>query len=273
MAKDIYDEEIRKGDVLVDAYNHWVCVYNDENEDMVDTSDYHILCNMEFIESFNDGDLPHCLVANRIRTPDGTMLWSKYTHEFHSHKDANGEMYILDGGTSYIRTSVNSVPAEDLSVYADDEDFEKVREVTLWGSGGKWIPVKDITDAHLRNIICYLISNDWIGDYCKEHGTYRVLFREFFNRKLYATDNKEIETLEDTVKLMTSYDYRNRFRAEYHQLRIRLKKLESMLKRWDEGNLDFKPTCERNLYDIQINAMQTYLDVLKMRAHDECIEL
>ena len=272
MAKDIYGEELRNGDILIDNNDHWVCVYNDNMTD-IDTKEYKILCNMEFLERFNDGRLPHSLIANMIKTPDGTILRSKYTHDYVTYTDANGEEYMLDGGISYIRTSENKTPAENISVYADSEDFEKVRELTLWGSNGRQIPVKDITDDHLRNIIAYLVINDWIGDIYKHHGTSRVLFREFFNRKLYANEKEIIETLEDTVKLMTSYDYKDRFRAEYHQLRIRLEKLEAMLKRWDDGVLDFKPTCERKLYDIQIDAMRSYLDILEMRSDAECVKL
>lgn len=47
--------------------------------------------------------------------------------------------------------------------------------------------------------------------------------------------------LRDTVTMMNSPDYRERFRAEYAQMVIRYRKLDAMLKKWDEGNLDFTP--------------------------------
>ena len=47
--------------------------------------------------------------------------------------------------------------------------------------------------------------------------------------------------LKDTVALMASADYKERFKAEYYQLVIRFKKLQAMLEKWDKGELDFTP--------------------------------
>lgn len=41
------------------------------------------------------------VLVSRIRTPDGTVLESRYTHDFVQHTDANGELYFLDGGPDY----------------------------------------------------------------------------------------------------------------------------------------------------------------------------
>ena len=79
--------------------------------------------------------------------------------------------------------------------------------------------------------------------------------------------------LKDTIEMMTSSDYKERFKAEYHQLMIRYRKLRDMVKRWDEGTLDFKPTCPRTVYDRQIMAMFDYINVLKYRAELENIDL
>ena len=38
--------------------------------------------------------------------------------------------------------------------------------------------------------------------------------------------------LKDTAAMMLSEDYKERFRAEYGQLRLRYQKLKSMLDRW-----------------------------------------
>ena len=51
---------------------------------------------------------------------------------------------------------------------------------------------------------------------------------------------------------MNSEDYRERFIAEYKQLVIRYKGLRNMLDKWDSGELDFKPTCPRSTYNMQI---------------------
>ena len=73
----------------------------------------------------------------------------------------------------------------------------------------------------------------------------------------------------DTIQMMLSSDYRERFAAEYYQTAIRLAKLQNMLDNWD--NLDFKPTCSRELYDRLVKAMTEYIDVLKERANIESI--
>lgn len=79
--------------------------------------------------------------------------------------------------------------------------------------------------------------------------------------------------LKDTVDLMLSDDYKERFLAEFRQLKIRYEKLRAMLNKWDEGTLEFEPTCPREMYDRQIEGMETYLDVLADRAALEGVEL
>ena len=79
--------------------------------------------------------------------------------------------------------------------------------------------------------------------------------------------------LKDTISLMTSKDYKDRFLAEYIQLKIRYNKLMTMCMTWDEGNLSFVPTCSREMYDIQLEAMRKYLSCLEARSVKEGIEL
>lgn len=81
------------------------------------------------------------------------------------------------------------------------------------------------------------------------------------------------KTLKDTVELMTSTDYRDRFIAEYQQLVIRYRGLRNMLDKWDRGELEFKPTCPRSTYNMQIKAMTDYIAVLEARAVMEGITL
>lgn len=58
--------------------------------------------------------------------------------------------------------------------------------------------------------------------------------------------------LKDTVALMASADYKERFKAEYYQLVIRFKKLQTMLEKWDKGKLDFTPTCPKAVYAFRL---------------------
>lgn len=79
--------------------------------------------------------------------------------------------------------------------------------------------------------------------------------------------------LKDTVEMMGSEDYKERFKAEYYQVKIRYGKLKYMLERWDNELLDFVPTCPRSTYDMQIRAMSDYIAVLEVRAVMEGIIL
>ena len=79
--------------------------------------------------------------------------------------------------------------------------------------------------------------------------------------------------LNETVEMMNSANYKERFKAEYDQLAIRYYGLKNMLSKWDDGTLSFKLTCPRSTYNMQIKAMTDYLAVLEARAVMEGIEL
>lgn len=79
--------------------------------------------------------------------------------------------------------------------------------------------------------------------------------------------------LKETVELMESTDYKDRFKAEYYQVKIRYEKLKAMLEKWDKGELNFTPTCPRSTYDMQTKAMADYIAVLEARAVMENVNL
>lgn len=79
--------------------------------------------------------------------------------------------------------------------------------------------------------------------------------------------------LKDTVEMMNSADYKERFKAEYQQVVIRYRKLAAMLEKRDKGELNFTPTCPRSTYNIQIKAMTDYIAVLEARAVMEGVDL
>lgn len=79
--------------------------------------------------------------------------------------------------------------------------------------------------------------------------------------------------LKDTVEMMTSSDYKERFLAEYHQLMIRYSKLEAMIRKLDTGTLEFTPTCPRSTYMKQLSSMNDYMTMLEARAAMEGILL
>lgn len=79
--------------------------------------------------------------------------------------------------------------------------------------------------------------------------------------------------LKDTVEMMNSEDFKERFRAEYYQLLIRLDCLVAMLMKWENGMLDFKPKCSKETLENQVVFMQGYKNILALRAEIEGIDL
>ena len=79
--------------------------------------------------------------------------------------------------------------------------------------------------------------------------------------------------LKDTIKMMDNADYKERFKAEYYQVKIRLNKLIDMLAKWDLGELEFTPTCPKSTYALQIKYMSAYLTILEIRAKIEGVDL
>ena len=76
----------------------------------------------------------------------------------------------------------------------------------------------------------------------------------------------DVNKLPATAIFMISDDYKDRFLAEYKQLKIRYDGLSNMIKNWENGTLTFTPTCPRSTYDLQLKAMADYLAVLDARA-------
>lgn len=79
--------------------------------------------------------------------------------------------------------------------------------------------------------------------------------------------------LNETIELMTSPDYKNRFKAEYWQTKIRYDKLSMMLEKYRANKLDFEPTCPMWTLERQKKWMEGYLNTLEVRAEQEGIEL
>lgn len=104
---------------------------------------------------------PNIVVSNRIKTPDGTILVSRYEHDYACHKDTiTGTYYATDGGPG--REFMNRTgddQYEDLSVYYRDH-FELVRSAFEWGSyagedrtNRRWVTLKCMGNTHIRNIL------------------------------------------------------------------------------------------------------------------------
>ena len=75
-------------------------------------------------------------------------------------------------------------------------------------------------------------------------------------------------TFTETIPLMTSEDYRDRFKAEYWQLKIRAGKLHSLI----QNDMDLA-NSPKIILERQLNAMLDYLSTLALRAEFEGINL
>lgn len=113
-----------------------------------------------------------------------------------------------------------------------------------------------------------------IEDYANVRATWECGcgLRNVYPQMIQPKEEMKMELM-DTVRLMESTDYKDRFKAEYWQVRIRLERLRKMIAKYQAGTLGFTPACSLELLKEQVEPMQNYLDVLEVRAQIEEIEL
>ena len=126
------------------------------------------------------------ILVNSIRTPDGTVLTSKHRHDYVTHTDKNGEMYMVDGGSDYLRRSVNEEEAEDLTVTSDSPIEDIRRDWFRWNERrNEYVKIQDIDDDWLDNII------EWYQDKeeYSEGGTTSIILSIFKREREYRLKN------------------------------------------------------------------------------------
>ena len=83
--------------------------------------------------------------------------------------------------------------------------------------------------------------------------------------------------LKDTIDQMLSPDYKERFKAEYAQLKIRIEKLNNFVDRIEKarakGEQEPKHDCPLWMLKHQITQMNGYLEILEVRARIEYVDL
>lgn len=99
------------------------------------------------------------IVANRIKTPDGTILQSFHRHDYKTYVDANGHEYMVDGGLDYLRRTIPDAAYSELSLTLRNS-FDEIREGFHWGTRGKdgkqpltWKPLCELTVEHIEAIL------------------------------------------------------------------------------------------------------------------------
>jgi hypothetical protein len=108
------------------------------------------------------------LLVNKIQCPDGTILESRYQHDFKQHVQSDGREYFVDGGLSYQRIGYSDEEFINLSVYADDH-HEKIREEFIWGRNmdkdGKVLPeteyikLKYLDNGHVDALVSFTMEH------------------------------------------------------------------------------------------------------------------
>ncbi len=85
----------------------------------------------------------------------------------------------------------------------------------------------------------------------------------------------KINNLNQTVELMSSEDYKERFIAEYAQVKSRYLRLERVLKIVSDKTATdcFTPTCPIEILEEQLVIMRIYIKLLFKRANLEDIIL
>ena len=98
------------------------------------------------------------IVYNGLKTPDGTILESRFRWDYQAHTDANGKVYVLDGGLDYVRCSL--IEDQILLTVTLDDPHEQVRQVVKWGTYGKegtdplsYVKLADMSDEHIRAVL------------------------------------------------------------------------------------------------------------------------
>ncbi len=96
---------------------------------------------------------------------------------------------------------------------------------------------------------------------------------ETLEDKVKKINRLESVKLSDTIEMMNSADYKERFIAEYMQLKIRYNSLHKLIVQKEAGTLSFEPTTPILTLKNQKSFMGQYLNQLEIRAEIEQIPL
>lgn len=118
------------------------------------------------------------ILHSQLTTPDGTVLVSRYRHDYVSYTDANGKFYFLDGGNSYIRSSLHA-DANYVTLSTEDPHIV-VRNYLEWGTYGingdeplHQVTLANMNTGHIKAVLDSLHSEHPYIPYYKEELLYR----------------------------------------------------------------------------------------------------
>jgi len=132
------------------------------------------------MEKFNDR-----IVYNAIQTPDGTVIQSKYRHDYVEYTDKNGQYYMVDGGLDYPRRGFDKNDYIDLCKLFKDCTLDECTQYLMWGQNYDkdmnklpetiFKPICELTTDHIEAIIN--------GNYCSNE-MYLYVFNYELNKRL-----------------------------------------------------------------------------------------
>ena len=123
-----------------------------------------------------------------------------------------------------------------------------------------------------------------MNDYCKNAMLMNDKYTHALDEKAkeirtnyVVLKEKKIMKLKETIELMCSNDYKERFIAEYNQTKIRYEKLKNFCNKIEVeemlGKEETKHDCPLELLREQQKYMGLYLSILEKRALIENVEL
>lgn len=100
------------------------------------------------------------IIRNAIRTPDGTVITSRYRHDFKSYTDKNGKTYSVDGGLDYLKFGGDIGDCDILSVCLEEVTLPEATKIAQWGTYGKngdeelkYVSISDMETDHIRAVL------------------------------------------------------------------------------------------------------------------------
>ena len=79
--------------------------------------------------------------------------------------------------------------------------------------------------------------------------------------------------INEIIAMLQSDDYKERFKGEYYLIKMKLEKLRQLLLKYENGTLDFTPSCSLALLKNQASVMKQYITILERRAEIEKVKL
>ena len=123
---------------------------------------------VDWIDQLEENTKEPELLHNSIKCPDGTVLVSRFHHNFVSHVQEDGREYAVDGGLSYSRILHSDNEYENLCVY-DTDPHDLIRNKFEWTRNydadmnllpkPERLALKDITDDHLKALVDYTVTD------------------------------------------------------------------------------------------------------------------